>query len=106
VVGLGGRESELPSDLAPQLQRRLAIASALASRPLFLMLDEPTAGQDAEGRSFIRAALEMQRSRGAAAVITHDLKFAQDVCDHNVTITHGHVSHIGTVSVEIDFSGR
>jgi len=106
VVGLGGCESEHPGDLAPPLQRRLAIASALASGPLFLMLDEPTAGQDAEGRSFIRAALEMQRSRGAAAVITHDLKFAQDVCDHNVTITHGHVSHIGTISLETDFSAR
>ena len=105
MVGLGGRESEHPADLAPPLQRRLAIASALASRPLFLMLNEPTAGQDAEGRSFIGAALEMQRSRGAAAVITHDLKFAQDVCDHNVTITHGQVSHIGTISLETECSG-
>lgn len=106
VVGLGGRETAHPGDLAPQLQRRLAIASSLASRPQFLMLDEPTAGQDAEGRSFIRAALELQRSRGAAAVITHDLRFAQDACDHNVTITGGHVSHIGRISLETDFFGR
>ncbi len=106
VVGLDGREHEHPGDLAPQLQRRVAIASALASRPLFLMLDEPTAGQDAEGRDFIRAALELQRTRGAAAVITHDLKFAQDACDHNVTIIHGHLSHIGTISPETDSSGR
>jgi energy-coupling factor transport system ATP-binding protein len=105
VVGLGSRESEHPGDLAPQLQRRLAIASALASRPRFLMLDEPTAGQDAEGRSFIRGALELQRSRGAAAVITHDLKFAQDACDHNVTITRGHVSHIGMNSLEAGIFG-
>jgi energy-coupling factor transport system ATP-binding protein len=100
VVGLGGRESEHPGDLAPQLQRRLAIASALASRPRFLILDEPTAGQDAEGRGFVRAALEEQRSRGAAAVITHDVKFAQATCDHNVTIDGGHVSHIGRISLE------
>ena len=106
VVGLGGREDAHPGDLAPQSQRRLAIASSLASRPHFLMLDEPTAGQDAEGRGFIRAALELQRSRGAAAVITHDLRFAQDACDHNVTITGGHVSHIGRISLETDFSGR
>jgi len=106
VVGLGGREGAHPGDLAPQLQRRLAIASSLASRPQFLMLDEPTAGQDAEGRGFIRAALELQRSRGAAAVITHDLRFAQDACDHNVTITGGHVSHIGRISLETDYSGR
>ncbi|MEO7040276.1 MAG: ATP-binding cassette domain-containing protein [Gemmatimonadaceae bacterium] len=106
VVGLGGREREHPGDLAPPLQRRLAIASALASRPKFLMLDEPTAGQDAEGRSFIRAALELQRFRGAAAVITHDLNFAQDACDHNVTIDRGHVSNIGRNSRETDFFDR
>jgi len=100
VVGLEGREREHPGDLAPQLQRRLAIASALASRPRFLMLDEPTAGQDAEGRAHIHAALELQRSRGAAAVITHDLGFAQDACDHNVTISGGRVSHIGRISLE------
>ncbi len=102
VVGLEARENEHPGDLAPQLQRRLAIASTLASRPPFLMLDEPTAGQDAEGRAFIRAALELQRSRGAAAVITHDLGFAQDACDHNVTISRDHVSHIGRFSLETD----
>jgi energy-coupling factor transporter ATP-binding protein EcfA2 len=106
VVGLQGRESEHPGDLAPQVQRRLAIASALASQPRFLMLDEPTAGQDAEGRGFIRAALELQRSRGAAAVITHDLKFAQDACDHNVTITGSHLSHIGRIFLETDISRR
>ena len=99
LVGLAACERDHPGDLAPQLQRRLAIASALASRPEFLILDEPTAGQDAQGRAFIGAALASQRTRGAAAVITHDLGFAQDACDHNVTITDGHVSHIGRISV-------
>jgi energy-coupling factor transport system ATP-binding protein len=91
VVGLTARAKEHPGDLAPQLQRRLAIASALASRPRVLMLDEPTAGQDAEGRAFIAAALSVQRTRGAAAVITHDLRFARDTCDREVTIAGGRV---------------
>lgn len=100
VVGLEGRESDHPGDLAPQLQRRLAIASALASRPQFLMLDEPTAGQDAEGRGFIRAAIELQRSRGAAAVITHDLGFARDACDYAVAIADGTARRIGATLPE------
>lgn len=106
AVGLEAREKEHPGDLAPQLQRRLAIASSLASRPEFLILDEPTAGQDAEGRASIASVLELQRSRGSAAVITHDLRFAQDACDHNVTITNGHVSHIGRISVREDPPAR
>jgi ABC-type polysaccharide/polyol phosphate transport system ATPase subunit len=59
-----------------------------------------------EGRGLIAAALELQRSRGAAAVIPHDFGFAQDACDHNVAITHGHVSDIGRLSLGADLFDR
>jgi energy-coupling factor transporter ATP-binding protein EcfA2 len=86
-----------PGDLTPQAQRRLAIAAAMASRPALLILDEPTAGQDAQGREWISRALALQRTRGAAAVITHDLGFAHRACDRAVTIASGHVSINGMV---------
>jgi energy-coupling factor transporter ATP-binding protein EcfA2 len=89
TVGLGGQDRVHPGDLTPQAQRRLAIAAALAGRPRVLLLDEPTAGQDAEGRAHIAHALELQRSRGAAAVITHDGAFARRACDRSVTIGGG-----------------
>lgn len=95
VVGLSMLERSHPGDLAPQLQRRLSIAAALASRPALLMLDEPTAGQDAEGKMWIARALGVQRARGAAAVITHDLAFARRTCERVVTIAHGRVSNDG-----------
>jgi energy-coupling factor transporter ATP-binding protein EcfA2 len=97
VVGLGEMLGVHPGDLAPQEQRRLAIASAMASRPALLILDEPTAGQDAQGREWIARALSLQRTRGAAAVITHDLGFAYRACDGSVTIAAGHVSNNGLV---------
>ncbi len=81
LVGLAAALHTHPGDLTPQAQRRLAIAAAMASRPPLLILDEPTAGQDAEGRGFIARALTAQRARGAAAVITHDLHFASRECD-------------------------
>lgn len=96
AVGLDDRRNEHPGDLAPQLQRRLAIAAALATRAPLLVLDEPTAGQDAAGREWIARALELQRTRGAAAVITHDLAFARRECEFAVTIAHGRVSDGGT----------
>lgn len=92
TVGLDARGAVHPGDLTPQEQRRLAIAAALASRPALLILDEPTAGQDAAGRGWIARALERQREHGAAAVITHDLAFARRHCDAAVTIEGGRVS--------------
>ncbi len=93
-VGLAGDLARHPADLTPQAQRRLAIAAALAARPRLLILDEPTAGQDAEGRAHIARALELQRTRGGAALITHDLAFARGVCDRFVTIAGGQTSSV------------
>jgi len=96
-----GLESELdtnPADLTPQAQRRVAIAAAMAARPPMLILDEPTAGQDAEGRAWIGRALALQASRGAAAVITHDVEFAYRHCAEVVTFAEGQVSDIRVLS--------
>ncbi len=89
AVDLAGLESVHPGDLAPQTQRLVAIAAAMASEPPVLILDEPTAGQDEEGKRRIAAAIARQRTRGCAMVITHDLAFARRVCDHAVLLRNG-----------------
>ena len=78
-----------PGDLAPQTQRLVAIAAAMASEPPVLILDEPTAGQDAEGKRRIAMAIERHRERGCAMVITHDLSFAERACDAATTVSNG-----------------
>jgi energy-coupling factor transporter ATP-binding protein EcfA2 len=82
-------EGAHPGDLAPQTQRLVGIAAAMASEPPVLILDEPTAGQDAEGKRRIAAAISRQRTRGCAMVITHDLGFARATCDQAVTLSNG-----------------
>jgi energy-coupling factor transporter ATP-binding protein EcfA2 len=89
TVELGELERGHPGDLAPQTQRLIAIAAAMASRPPLLILDEPTAGQDDEGKRRIAAALSHQREHGSAMVITHDLDFARRVCDAAVELRNG-----------------
>ncbi len=89
VVDLAELERAHPGDLAPQTQRLVAIAAAMASSPPVLILDEPTAGQDEEGKRRIAAAIARQRTRGCAMVITHDLPFARRVCDHAVLLRNG-----------------
>jgi energy-coupling factor transport system ATP-binding protein len=81
LVGLGDQASDHPGDLPPQARRLVALAAVMASRPPLLILDEPTAGQDAAGRQTLARVLEEQRRRGAAAVITHDYEFARRHCD-------------------------
>jgi energy-coupling factor transporter ATP-binding protein EcfA2 len=89
AVELAELERSHPGDLAPQTQRLVAIAAAMASEPRVLILDEPTAGQDSEGKRRIAAAISRQRTRGCAMVITHDLDFARQACDHAVALSNG-----------------
>lgn len=89
TVDLAGLARAHPGDLAPQTQRIVAIAAAMASGPPVLLLDEPTAGQDEAGKQRIAAAISRQREEGCALVITHDLPFARRVCDQAVLLSNG-----------------
>lgn len=89
AVDLADQARVHPGDLAPQTQRLVAIAAAMASHPPVLILDEPTAGQDEDGKRRIAAAIARQRTRGCAMVITHDLAFARRVCDRAVLLRNG-----------------
>lgn len=89
AIELGDLADVHPGDLAPQTQRLVAIAAAMASEPSVLILDEPTAGQDADGKRRIAAAVARQRERGCAMVITHDLAFAHRTCDAATTVRNG-----------------
>lgn len=67
-----------PYRLSGGEKKRVAFASALASRPAVLALDEPTAGQDFEFRRNLRAFMHQMQTRGQAIIlVTHDLTFAE-----------------------------
>lgn len=73
-------------------RRRLALAVALARDPRLLLLDEPHAGLDAEGRAVldgvVRAAPGEQRT---VLIASHELDHARDLADREVTLTAGQV---------------
>jgi len=69
-------------------QQRLALARAVLHRPELLVLDEPDASLDAEGRGLLGGLLE-----GRTAVLaTHDTALARDLCDRAVLLRAGRVA--------------
>lgn len=66
-----------PFALSGGQRRRVALASVIAMRPDYLVLDEPTAGLDATGIRELSALLGKIRDSGLGVVqITHDLQSA------------------------------
>ena len=70
---LGHLAKANPFTLSGGEQRRLSVATVLATRPRLLVLDEPTFGQDARTWAELVAILGRLAAEGAALVVaTHD----------------------------------
>ncbi len=54
------------------MRARLKLALAIQAEPAILILDEPGASLDEEGRSLVRKIVDEQRQRGAVVVATND----------------------------------
>ncbi len=81
-----------PQTLSAGEQRRLAIAAVLASRPRALLLDEPTAGQDAAARATLRALLTECAAEGVAMIVaTHDAHWAGSLCHRWTVLAEGRI---------------
>jgi energy-coupling factor transport system ATP-binding protein len=64
-----------PFTLSGGEMRRVAIATVLAMRPRFLLLDEPTAGLDARGRVFVHLLITQLCAEGTGiVVVSHDVE--------------------------------
>jgi phospholipid/cholesterol/gamma-HCH transport system ATP-binding protein len=76
MVGLGGYENHLPSEISGGMKKRAALARALALNPAILFLDEPTAGLDPTTAAGIDdLILHINRTTGTTMVIiTHELE--------------------------------
>jgi len=92
LAGLEGLERRRCGALSGGQQRRVQFALAIAGRPDFLVLDEPTTGMDIDARRGLWAAVRAEIARGAAVLLTtHHLDEAEALADRIVVIDHGQV---------------
>jgi energy-coupling factor transporter ATP-binding protein EcfA2 len=86
-LGLAPFADANPYTLSGGQQRRLSVATALATAPRVLVLDEPTFGQDAATWRELVTLLAEQRARGCAvAVVTHDLDLVDVLADDRLAL--------------------
>lgn len=91
-VGLAPGEflPRFPFHLSLGEMRRVALAIAGSLAPGLLLLDEPTAGLDADGVSTLTRFVADQTARGAALVIaSHDHRFVRSVCHRVLELSGG-----------------
>ncbi|MTT31404.1 ATP-binding cassette domain-containing protein [Terrilactibacillus sp. BCM23-1] len=89
-VGLLDRKDFYPSKLSGGQQQRVAIARALAMEPDVLFFDEPTSALDPElVGEVLRVMRTLAREGMTMIVVTHEMKFAQDVADRVIFMADG-----------------
>ena len=86
-----------PFELSGGQKRRVAIAGILAMHPKVLVLDEPTAMLDPNGRKeVLRSVMELRKREHITVIlITHYMEEVVDA-DHVFVMDHGHVVMQGT----------
>jgi phospholipid/cholesterol/gamma-HCH transport system ATP-binding protein len=104
-VGLAASVGELyPSELSGGMQKRVALARAIAARPDILFFDEPTTGLDPiMGAVIDDLVVSCVKQLGSTAVaITHDIDSARRIGDAAAMIHRGRIAWQGPAAELMD----
>jgi heme ABC exporter ATP-binding subunit CcmA len=85
LVRLGSQGSRRVEQLSRGQQQRLALARAVLHRPELLVLDEPDASLDGEGRDLLAGLFEGR----TVVMATHDAGLARALCDRAMLLKAG-----------------
>jgi phospholipid/cholesterol/gamma-HCH transport system ATP-binding protein len=98
LVELEEFAARLPAQLSGGQRKRVGLARAIATRPRYLLYDEPTTGLDPVTTAVIDALiLKTARELGVAGlVVTHDMRSAYRVADRIAMLYEGTIRFVGT----------
>jgi branched-chain amino acid transport system ATP-binding protein len=98
LLGIRGLAAQPAGSLAHGDERKLGVARALATRPRFLLLDEPAAGlPEAEVPEFAAVVRSVRDEHQAGVLlIDHNMALVMDVCDRIQVLDQGRTLAEGT----------
>ncbi len=96
-VGLDNADDKYPSEISGGMQKRVAIARAIALNPKYLFCDEPNSGLDPRTSIMIDELLsDITHEYGITTIInTHDMNSVLGIGEHIVFINKGHCDWTG-----------
>ena len=96
-LGLKGKYSIQFQQLSTGLQRRLALALAIAHKPPVVILDEPTAGLDVESRNELHRLMQELQAEGSSVLLaTHDMAEAEKMANRVAILLRGSIVATGS----------
>ncbi|MDE7143566.1 MAG: ATP-binding cassette domain-containing protein [Muribaculaceae bacterium] len=99
-VNLKGAESKYPSELSGGMQKRVAIARAIALNPKYLFCDEPNSGLDPRTSILIDELLsDITHEYGITTIInTHDMNSVLGIGENIIFLNKGHREWVGDMT--------
>ena len=99
ITGIYDRRFSAFRTFSLGMKQRLALAAAILSDPLVLILDEPTNGLDPKGIAEIRDLIHQIAKQGKTIILaSHLLDEVQKVCTHFAVLNKGHLMYTGLVN--------
>jgi phospholipid/cholesterol/gamma-HCH transport system ATP-binding protein len=97
-LGLEKFADYFPAELSGGMQKRLALARALVTKPALVLFDEPTAGLDPIARNGVFSMIKGYRDQFdfTAVVVTHDVPQALATSDRVALLENGRIHFQGT----------
>jgi L-cystine transport system ATP-binding protein len=95
-VGLAEKADQYPYQLSGGQQQRVGIARALALKPKLMLFDEPTSALDPElVGDVLRVIKDLAAEGWTMVIVTHEIRFAQQVADQVLFLDGGVVLESG-----------
>jgi ABC-2 type transport system ATP-binding protein len=85
-------------EMSRGMQQKVAIARAFLTRPILLLLDEPTTGLDPRSKREVQTFMEELRDDHDATILltTHDMQEADALCDRIAILDEGRIVALDT----------
>ena len=100
LVEMNGFEDRMPGQLSGGQRKRVGLARAIATRPKYLLYDEPTTGLDPVTTAVIDGLIQKMRNElgVTSVVVTHDMKSAYRIADRVAMLYEGRIRYVGTAA--------